>query len=185
MIVINAIHTDVNSITQTALTPTWRERGVEVICNRLRSVSESGQRLCAFHRLCQYNGLSVLNEAAQGADPPRCKRHHLHTCSGSCNTSRCVPAQPTCEYHPHPLRSDAPPEPTGDARGHLTTRVTATPPRLYRGGQPPPCLHTTPGALLLGGIPLPLLSKIGISQGSVSNCARVWFSLVWGPGLRV
>ena len=172
MIVINAIHTDVNSITQTALTPTWRERGVEVICNRLRSVSESGQRLCAFHRLCQYNGLSVLNEAAQGADAPRCSAPatSIGTCSGSCNTSRCVPAQPTCKYHPHPLRSDAPPEPTGTP---VVTLPHGSQPRRpgFTGGSP--CLHTTPGALLLGGIPLPLLSKIGISQGSVSNCARV------------
>ena len=72
--------------------------------------------------------------------------------------------------HTPPMRSDAPPEPTGTP---VVTLPHGSQPRRpgFTGGAP--CLHTTPGALLLGGIPLPLLSKIGISQGSVSNCARV------------
>ena len=77
---------------------------------------------------------TVLNEAAEGADPPRCKRQPPPYIQRLMQHQQMRPSSTNVQIPPTPSAQRRPARANGDARGHLTTRVTATPPRLYRGG---------------------------------------------------
>ena len=163
----HAIHTDLNSSTQTALTlDTHMARGGGHLPSPALSLV---RRVGRTETTCVSSFVpiqrpTVYSEAAEGADPRDVKcqttpyMQHQHMLP----STRKVQIRPPARRRPARANGGRPW--SRDHTGHCYA-AQASP--------PPPCLHTTPGALLLGGIPLPLLGKIGIARGSVSNCASV------------